>query len=567
MRVPASRTSQSQFGYIERVEENQIVGWAIDLTQGEAPASLYFFIDDERISQVETDVERPDVANVYPSHPMAGFSATIPGKYFDGASHQLVLRFVNSGAYVTVRQDDGTSLAMLETVLTLDLTILSYIDGLQAGVIKGWVLTPRGSNGRRNGNQSVSIRCEGLDIATIKAADYRPDVGRALDGDDYCGFRFNPPVRYRNGGRFQFEFTLAGTSIALANSPYSFEYPKDMPDSRLARLFLAVEDASIQLYRLKRELIEVMTTSSLTLDDYDAWARQYQVALRARRATVSWPEDTPRPLVSVLCPVYRPLLKDFRAAVSSVLGQTWRNLELILVDDASASPGLSAVLEEYAAADDRVRLIVLEQNQGIAGATNFAIAAARGEYTALFDHDDLLLDVALETMMDAARLSGAKMLYSDEDKIDTYGRFSDPNLKPAWNYRLLLGQNYVCHFLVLRTEVLRAAGPLNKKYDGAQDHALVLRLSEIVEPEAIVHVPEIIYHWRKTPGSTATAVSAKSYAVKAGANAVRDHLARRGLKAKVSPMLGVTVYAPHTIGCSRRSPPSRSSSRSRSRSR
>ena len=235
-------------------------------------------------------------------------------------------------------------------------------------------------------------------------------------------------------------------------------------------------------------------------------------------------------------------MPDFRAAVDSVVRQTYPNWELILVDDNSGSAELTAAIDGFCAADARIRSFPQSINGGISTATNIAIRAARGEYVALFDHDDLLLDVAIDVMVDAALTTGAQVLYSDEDKIDDFARYSEPNLKSDWNYRLLLGQNYVCHFLVVEATTLRAAGPLDPQYDGAQDHDLVLRLSEIVAADRIHHVPEIIYHWRKTPGSTASTIENKAYAVDAGASAVRDHLRRRGFDAAVWPMLGATVY-------------------------
>ncbi len=90
----------------------------------------------------------------------------------------------------------------------------------------------------------------------------------------------------------------------------------------------------------------------------------------------------------------------------------------------------------------------------------------------------MLVDVAIEVMIRAAQRTGAKVLYSDEDKIDKAGYLLEPNLKCDWNYRYILGCNYVCHLLVAQTDLVRAVGPLRTKYNGAQDHDFVLRLSE-----------------------------------------------------------------------------------------
>ena len=182
------------------------------------------------------------------------------------------------------------------------------------------------------------------------------------------------------------------------------------------------------------------------------------------------------------------------------------------------------------------------RNQGISAATNTGIAAATGAWVAFFDHDDLLVDVALEAMLLAALNAGARAAYSDEDKVDGLGILSEPHLKTDWNYRLLLTNNYACHLLMIEAGTLRELGPLRAAYDGAQDHDLLLRLSELLPAQAICHVPEILYHWRKSKGSTAAAGSAKGYAAEAGRQAILDHLARRGLPATVAAPRGSTLY-------------------------
>jgi len=216
-----------------------------------------------------------------------------------------------------------------------------------------------------------------------------------------------------------------------------------------------------------------------------------------------------------------------------VRAQSYANWELILVDDCSRDPALTARIARFAADDPRIRAVPRRKNGGISAATNTALESARGDWVAFFDHDDLLVDVALSCMVGAARSGSCSVLYSDEDKIDGSGHFSDPAMKPDWNHRLMLGVNYVCHLLMVRRDLLDKIGPLRSRYDGAQDHDLILRLSEAVSETDILHVPEILYHWRKTANSTASAISAKTYAIDAGVSAVRDHLERTGRAAEV----------------------------------
>ena len=216
------------------------------------------------------------------------------------------------------------------------------------------------------------------------------------------------------------------------------------------------------------------------------------------------------------------------AAVQSVCAQTFPHWELIVVDDASRSAELTRCIAAFKRQDTRIKAVALKANRGISGATNAGLARAKGRYVAFLDHDDLLEPRAIEFMLAAALRSDAQMLYSDEDKIDDNGLFCDVNLKPDWNYRLLLSQNYVCHLLLVERAQLEKVGPFRSECDGAQDHDMVIRLSEVIPHDRIEHVPEVLYHWRKTPASTATSGATKNYAVNAGIRAVQDHLDRNG---------------------------------------
>jgi O-antigen biosynthesis protein len=125
------------------------------------------------------------------------------------------------------------------------------------------------------------------------------------------------------------------------------------------------------------------------------------------------------PFFSVVTPVYNPPNDVLRAAIDSVLAQTFTDWELILVDDRSPDAGVRDVLRSYAAKDPRIRVIERETNGHIVKASNDGIAAARGQFIVLLDHDDLLTANALSSNAEQiARFDDVDYLYSDEDKID-----------------------------------------------------------------------------------------------------------------------------------------------------
>lgn len=237
-------------------------------------------------------------------------------------------------------------------------------------------------------------------------------------------------------------------------------------------------------------------------------------------------------MFSVLTPVYNTPLPVLRSTIESVLDQTFENFELILVDDRSTDPGVLDTLREYAARDDRVKLIERAENGHIVAASNDGVTRASGAFIALLDHDDLLAPTALERNAEViASFDDVDYIYSDEDKIDLNGRRYDPFAKPEWSPERLRGHMYTCHLSVLRTELVRTVGAFQEGYDGSQDYDLVLRLTE--RARRIVHIPEVLYHWRVIPGSTAGDSEAKPYAYDAAKRAIQDHLDRLGINGTV----------------------------------
>lgn len=107
------------------------------------------------------------------------------------------------------------------------------------------------------------------------------------------------------------------------------------------------------------------------------------------------------PLVSVIVPVYNAE-KYIPQCVDSILGQTLRDIELILVNDCSKDNSLE-LLNDYARRDPRVKVIDLPQNGGVANARNVALTAAQGEFTAFVDSDDWMDADRYETMYNLAK--------------------------------------------------------------------------------------------------------------------------------------------------------------------
>ena len=245
-------------------------------------------------------------------------------------------------------------------------------------------------------------------------------------------------------------------------------------------------------------------------------------------------------LFTVLVPLYRTQPDHFSAMVDSVLTQTERSLELVLVDDGSEDAGLTTLLAEAAAADPRVRVVALEQNQGISGASAAGLAAATGEFVALVDHDDLLEPRALEVVRDALdRFPEADILYTDEDQLHEDGSFQAEFRKPAFSPERLRGQNYFGHLSVFRRALVTAVGGFRLGFEGSQDYDLVLRASE--RARLIVHIPEVVYHWRIHSASVSHR-SENAPVFDAAHRALAEHLERTGIDGTVEQVHNAGVY-------------------------
>jgi GT2 family glycosyltransferase len=242
------------------------------------------------------------------------------------------------------------------------------------------------------------------------------------------------------------------------------------------------------------------------------------------------------PMLSVILPTYKTALHHLRACIDSVLQQSYTHWELCIADDASAQPELTQTLQAYAAQYPQIKLVLRNENGHISAASNSALALATGEFVALLDHDDLLAPHALLSVAEKiADNPNVRLLYSDEDKIDINGERHSPDFKPDWNPELLRGQNYLCHLCVYERSLLDQLGGFRTGVEGAQDWDLALRATEQLDASQIEHIPEILYHWRAIPGSTALATKEKDYISAARQRVLQGHIRRVGLNACILP--------------------------------
>lgn len=258
---------------------------------------------------------------------------------------------------------------------------------------------------------------------------------------------------------------------------------------------------------------------------------------RMRVQSRAWSD---RPLVSVLMPAYRSAPWFLRAAIDSVRAQAYENWELCIADDASPGREVADTAAHYGH-DSRIHFVRREENGGIAAASNSAAEMAQGDYIAFLDHDDVLAPHALYQMVRHFLAHPEDdLVYSDEDKLDEFGRRVQAFLKPDWSPELLEACNYVSHLTVMRRRLFDGAGKFRPGFDGSQDYDLLLRATE--KTRHVGHLAEVLYSWRMVPGSAALALEAKPAAYAAGARALESAVERRGENSWVGAGRAAGIY-------------------------
>ncbi|MFN2927293.1 glycosyltransferase family 2 protein [Lachnospiraceae bacterium YH-ros2228] len=282
-------------------------------------------------------------------------------------------------------------------------------------------------------------------------------------------------------------------------------------------------------------------------DDYQSWIKKTEPDQKELNDQHEWylhalkKEDKASneiPLFSIVVAVYRTPKKYLKALIDSITSQTYSKWELILADAGKGSDEKSPntdYLQALSKKDSRIKYFLLAENRSISENTNAAIKKASGDWIVFIDHDDTISPEAFYLAAKAIFDNpGIQYIYSDEDKIDATGkRRSEPNFKPDYNPDLLNSMNYVSHLSLVKKSLIDKVGLLDPAFNGAQDYDLTLRCVEKLNANQILHISQILYHWRSYELSTAGNQESKLYAFEAGKRAVQAHLDRMGIPGTV----------------------------------
>ena len=207
--------------------------------------------------------------------------------------------------------------------------------------------------------------------------------------------------------------------------------------------------------------------------------------------------DAPKVSVIMACYNAGPFIER---AIASVVNQTFKDLELIIVDDASSDDSLS-LAQNSALKDSRIKVCALNKNVGAATARNIAIEKAKGEWLAILDADDVFLMGKIKTQLNhlySAGYNNVVLSGTNSFEIDAEGNrialqkypISDAGLKR----NLIRLRRFPPHSsLMYKTSAVRSLRGFNDRYRRSQDYDLWLRLSR---HGSFVLVPEPLVEYR-----------------------------------------------------------------------
>lgn len=203
-------------------------------------------------------------------------------------------------------------------------------------------------------------------------------------------------------------------------------------------------------------------------------------------------------LISVIVPIYN-VVEWLPRCVNSIRRQTYRNIEIILVDDGSTDNS-GAMAEKFAMEDRRVR-VFHKENGGVSTARNLGIEKARGEYIGFVDSDDYIEPQMYERLLSVALQENFLMVQASRDEIDEQGNRMEDVCTPPQKPLLLESDDFMRELLLHRgdcsfcTKLTHASLLKSERFpEGELNEDFRLLVSLLPKIPAIAILPEQDYH-------------------------------------------------------------------------
>jgi glycosyltransferase involved in cell wall biosynthesis len=212
-------------------------------------------------------------------------------------------------------------------------------------------------------------------------------------------------------------------------------------------------------------------------------------------------------IVSVVMPVYNGA-KYLQDSIDSILNQTFKDFEFIIVNDGSIDE-TPAILNEYQLKDNRVKVIHLQENAGVANARNLGVSAAVGKWIAVQDSDDISLPNRLERQLQFVETHKETIAvgslikcipgrYSDNKDYHEYLKSTEKWSNALFTREQIKGNRFISTPVVngsvlFLKEIFERVGGYNNNYRIGEDFDLWIKM---LNYGPIDKIPEVLYHYR-----------------------------------------------------------------------
>jgi glycosyltransferase involved in cell wall biosynthesis len=214
------------------------------------------------------------------------------------------------------------------------------------------------------------------------------------------------------------------------------------------------------------------------------------------------PSGTSLPLISVIMPCYNAA-EFLRRGIESALAQSYRNIELIVIDDGSTD-STPVILRELV--DPRIRSIT-QGNRGVCSARNAGLRVANGEFIAFLDADDTWRADCLQALLSALqRNPKAALAYCGWQNVGLTGGRGEPFVPPNYESSgkieaLIESCRWPIHAALCRRDAVALAGEFDERYPTSEDFLFWLKIGA---RNAICRVPEVLAFYHHHEGTRAT---------------------------------------------------------------
>jgi GT2 family glycosyltransferase/SAM-dependent methyltransferase len=237
--------------------------------------------------------------------------------------------------------------------------------------------------------------------------------------------------------------------------------------------------------------------NNITNENYSEWIARSEMFDDVSEAVKKIENFPSKPLISIIFIVTNPKFEWLTESIESVLNQTYSNWELCIFNESSNDQLILDALNRYANQDKRINVIFGSERTSTSSAFNSALSSTKGNWVAILNNEDTLSPHALYYVVEGINQnSGIRLIYSDEDNIDKFGRRFNPYFKTDWNLDLFYSQNMFSNLGVFRTDILVEVNGFRGGYEGSQVYELVLRCIELLQANQIHHLPRVLYHNR-----------------------------------------------------------------------